>query len=143
MISTKIDVLFDTNILIYLLSGNIPYCWFKDEFGSKELGISVISYIEVLIGLKSGSEIVQVAHFLKEFAVIPLEESNVKELIALLQGTEKNNLRNKSFADIAIGSTALALNVPLFTNNSKDFTDLFGLEIIEFKQDMTSSLKHD
>jgi predicted nucleic acid-binding protein len=143
MISTKVDVLFDTNILIYILSGSISYRWFQEEFSSRELGISIISYIEILIGLKRGSEIVQVAHFLKEFAVIPLEETNVSELIVSLQGSEKNNLRNKNFADIAIGSTALALGVPLFTNNPKDFSDLYGLEVMEFTQDMTSSLKHD
>ncbi|HEC65764.1 MAG TPA: type II toxin-antitoxin system VapC family toxin [bacterium] len=125
-----IDILLDTNILIYSLEGQDKYIEFLNSLGTKRLGISVISYMEVLVGIDKQSDVKEGRELLSSFEVYPLDEEIGEAAAMALSSRKRKNLRDPKFADIMIAQTALHLRIPLITNNAKDFKGFKKLELI-------------
>ena len=104
---------FDTNILIDYLNGHSP--------AATELGrhtdkvISRITWMEVLIGLKSNSDEPPVRTFLGTFRTVDLSSPIIEEAIRLRR-TMKIKL-----PDAIIYATARIETCNLLTRNTKDF----------------------
>lgn len=125
-----IDLLVDTNVLIYFRGGHPTYLDFFGMIAEKSLGISVITFMEMLMGISDGPETAAMVQFLSSFEVVAVDMEIARETALWMRGKKLRSLRHSSLADAIIGQTALQLGVPLVTNNPKDFASLKGLEIL-------------
>ena len=113
--------LFDTNILIDYLNGIDDA---KAEVERYERpAISVISWIEVLVGTKSGLE-TATRKFLSSFERVELTEKIADQAVALRRAGKI------SVPDAIILATAQVENLILVTRNTKDFpADAPGIRV--------------
>jgi predicted nucleic acid-binding protein len=130
-IETSVDILLDTNIVIYI-AANDERCanFFDTSIQDRSVGLSVITYLEALSGVRHSAEERIIRDFLSTVTVIPLSLDIASASIPLFRSREKRGLRSPKFADILIASTAMVLGIPLLTNNPKDFRQFKGLEIL-------------
>jgi predicted nucleic acid-binding protein len=113
--------LFDTNILIDYLNGIEAAKAEVERYDSA--AISVITWIEVLVGTKAGLE-AATRKFLSTFERIEVTEK-MADKAALLQRAEKI-----SVPDAIILATAQLENLLLVTRNTKDFAaDAPGIRV--------------
>lgn len=126
----EIDVLLDTNIVIYLLNQEQRYIEFLYELRSKRFGMSVVSYIEVLVGISGQKEVDTANALLDQMEIVPLHTDVATQVATVLRKRTKLSMKDSKLADIVIAQTALALHVPLITNNAKDFAAFQDLELI-------------
>lgn len=124
----NIDALLDSNILIYAVKDQEKYVDIIATLGMT--GISVLSYMELFIGTHSAQEEAELASILREIVIIPLTQEISLAAVDSLKKRGHKSLRNAHVVDCAIAHTALALNVPLVTNNPKDFESFKGLQLI-------------
>jgi predicted nucleic acid-binding protein len=108
-------VIFDTNVLIYLSK----YILSPEKILIQKSAISVITKIEVL-GYKfnNSDEHDLLLNICNELRVFPLSDEIADAAINL-----RKNYRIK-LPDALIYATALVENLPLLTNNIKDFNSL-------------------
>ncbi len=126
-----IDAILDTNILIYLSKKSSPYLrFFKEELKGKQIGISVVSFVEFLIGAETKLEQAILRESLSSFEIFPLTTEIGFQCAMTLSKREKPSFKNPKIADIIIAQTALFHGVPLVTNNAKDFRSFRGLKLI-------------
>ena len=124
----NIDVIFDTNALIYIVAGKEKYVHLLDTLGFA--GISILSSMELSIGAKTVEEESSITSLLLDIEIIPLTQEIGLAAVASLRKRGKNSIRVPQLADTIIAHTALSLGVPLVTNNPKDFEAFEGLKLI-------------
>lgn len=113
--------LLDSNICIYLLKDLSPALTARvrgQAIGS--LVVSAITLAEIGIGARA-EEAPALRRFLEEVAVAPFDAAAAATYAAI-------PFRRGSF-DRLIAAHALALDVPLVTNNEADFADVPGLRV--------------
>ena len=107
-----VGALFDTNILIDYLN-NVGDA--RDELARyRSKAISVITWIEVLVGAKAGTELGTRA-FLDRFDLIGLDDRTAERAVELRR---QHGIR---LPDAVIWATAQIRAVLLVTRNTKDF----------------------
>lgn len=118
---------FDTNILIYHLNDALPEFAYERMIDLLIAGaaISVISRMEILGTPKATPQLHQAQGLLECFSEHALTEGVVKRVIELRQ---QHRIK---LPDAIIAATALELDVPLITRNSKDFAKLPSLKLID------------
>jgi predicted nucleic acid-binding protein len=110
-------VIFDTNVLIYLSK----YALKSERILVGDIAISVITKIETLgFPFKNKQEYDLLFAICGQLRTIPLTDLIVEETINL------RKLYRIKLPDAVIYSTALVENMPLLTNNIKDFQYLNG-----------------
>jgi len=110
-------LLLDTNILIDVLRGEPPaLAWLEQQ--ERPL-ISVISWIEVLVGCREG-ESGRVEAWLDTFPRLPLNDAIALESVRLRQ---RHGLK---IPDAIILATARCADLSLATRNSRDFPLALG-----------------
>ena len=127
---TPLDLLIDTNIVIYLINTDLKYTTFMEKFIGKRVGVSIVTYMEALIGATIDQYEKDIHQFFEKTEVIPLDVTIAQKCAAWLKESSHRNLRHPHLADIIIGHTALILGIPLVTNNPKDFASFKGLKLI-------------
>ena len=123
------DLLIDTNIIIYVSRGDVKYINYLDELNDKVLGVSVVTYMESLLGAKENLELMKTTLETK-FEIIEINKEISYKTVEVLAMRTKTSLKNPQFPDIVIANTAIHLNIPLVTNNPKDFKIFKDLEIL-------------
>jgi len=104
---------FDTNILIDYLAGKQPA---KDEIGHyQQPRISIITWIEVMVGANGKSEETRIRQFLNTFAIVPIDEQ-VAEAAVLLRREYRLKL-----PDALIWAAAKSRESLLITRNTRDY----------------------
>jgi predicted nucleic acid-binding protein len=106
---------FDTNILIDYLNGLEEAKRELDQFKTKQ--ISILTFIEVLVGSKSPEEEKTLRGFLSSFDVLELTAEIAKETVAI-----RKELRLK-VPDAIVYASARVHGCNLVTRNTKDFKD--------------------
>ncbi len=105
--------LFDTNILIDYLNGIAPAAeelrWYEEK------AISIISYIEVLVGAESGDEEDTLRSFLEAFHLVALDHEVANRAVVL-----RRDFRLK-LPDAVVYASAQREGCLLVTRNTKDF----------------------
>ena len=107
------NVVLDTNILIDFLQGHPP--------AKRELkrytrpAISIITWMEILVGAQSADEEEQLRNFLAQFHLLPIENDVAEQAVTLRQ---THRLR---LPDAIIWASAQARNTLLVTRNTRDF----------------------
>jgi predicted nucleic acid-binding protein len=110
-------LLLDTNILIDVLRGEaLALAWLE---GQQQPSISVITWIEVLVGCREG-ESSRVHDWLVGFPRLALDEAIATEAVGLRQ---RHGLK---IPDAIILATARCGNFTLATRNVKDFPLALG-----------------
>jgi tRNA(fMet)-specific endonuclease VapC len=132
------QVLIDTDILSMFFRGN-PYVVAQFQAylkASGQLGISIVTYYEILSGLKHRDAQKQLSLFQKfseQNAILPLTEQSVRvsaDLYATLrsQGTPVDDI------DLLIAGVAIANNLILVTHNQRHFSRIKALELQDWSQ---------
>jgi len=104
---------FDTNILIDYLLGKEPA---RDELNRFPTArISVITWIEVMVGARDLNQGLQLKKFLQRFELIPVDAA-VAETAAMLRNCYRLRL-----PDAVIWATAKVCDSILITRNTNDF----------------------
>ncbi len=105
----------DTNILIDYLNGSEKA---KAELNSfEELHISLITWMEILVGAAEGDEESEIREFLRRFRVQAVDEG-VAERAVDIRRRDKIRL-----PDAIIWATAQQLGALLVTRNTRDFPE--------------------
>lgn len=125
--------LLDTDICIYLIKQQderlIARC---ASFPSQELGLSVITYCELMFGVHHSQRLQQnqqaLQQFLRPFHILPLEEN-----VADCYGKARHALHEAGQMiganDLLIAAHALILKRTLVTNNTREFSRIPGLRV--------------
>ena len=108
-----VNAVVDTNILIDYLNGS-PKA--ERELNSFEkLHLSIVSWMEILVGAAEGDEESEIREFLRRFEVHPVHEG-IAERAVDIRRREKIRL-----PDAIIWATAQHLGLLLVTRNTRDF----------------------
>jgi len=124
-------MLFDTDVLIWYMRGNTKAAAIIEEFPAKS--ISVITYMELLQGVRNKDEIKLVRDFLKDldFVVIPLTENiGHRASVYMEQYCLKADM---CLSDALIAATAVENNLPVCTGNSRHYKPIGELQIKTFR----------
>jgi len=129
-------VMLDTNICIAIIKQKPPHTIkrFK-EYKVGEIGISWVTLAELEFGVAKSQSQEKNQAALDEF-VLPLEIANFDREAARVYGRMRAALENKGTLigslDMMIGAHALSLGVTLATNNSKEFSRIKGLTVVDW-----------
>ncbi|MDO8501615.1 MAG: type II toxin-antitoxin system VapC family toxin [Gemmatimonadaceae bacterium] len=107
------NAVLDTNILIDYLNGSADARRELDSFDT--IYISLISWMEILVGAAEGDEESEIREFLRRFRVHPVDEG-VAERAVEIRRRDKIRL-----PDAIIWATAQHLGLLLVTRNTRDF----------------------
>lgn len=107
------NAVVDTNILIDYLNGSSKAKHELDAF--ETVYISLISWMEILIGAVEGEEESAIREFLGRFQVHPVDAAVAERAVAIRR---HNEIR---LPDAIIWATAQQLGILLVTRNTRDF----------------------
>lgn len=114
------SAVFDTNILIDYLKG-IPQARATIESYGNSPSISIVTWMEVMVGAKHNDQEQQTRYFLSGFEILPVNQTVAEHSVALRQ-----QYGMKLPDAIILASTHISAR-KLITRNSKDFKDLPGV----------------
>jgi len=124
-------MLFDTDILIWVLRGYAKASRLIDRTGSRST--SIVSYMELLQGAQDRKEVRDIKRFLRNngFHVLPLS-ANIGHRAAIY--VEEYGLKvDIGPADALIAATAVENDLPLVTANTRHFSVIEELEVKAFR----------
>jgi len=111
----RLSLLFDTNILIDYLRGLKEAADLLDSVRDRR--ISVITWMEVLVGAEGAAEDATLRGFLASFRIVELDAPVAAAAVAV-----RRRLRVK-LPDAIVYASALATNCTFVTRNTKDFPE--------------------
>jgi len=124
-------IVFDSNMIIY--AADPRYGSLRRLIEEGECVVSAISKVEVLGYHKiEPEEVVIFNEFFRFMKQIPVTDEVLDKAVALRQQ------KNTSVCDAVIGATALLFGAELYTRNTKDFTLIPGLRIVNPLDEETS-----
>ncbi|MDA8164802.1 MAG: type II toxin-antitoxin system VapC family toxin [Desulfobacteraceae bacterium] len=127
-------VLLDTNICIYLINPRSEHKEaVREHFLAHQpgdIGISAITLAELEYGVENSRQPEKNRQALEEFTV-PLEVLPFNDRAAAAYGKIRAALRKQPIGplDILIAAHALALEIPMVTNNTSEFERVPGLTL--------------
>jgi len=107
------NAVVDTNILIDYLNGSTKARAELNRF--ERLSISVVTWMEVLVGVERGGAEDDVRAFLRRFDVQPVDAGIAERAVDVRRS------RRIRLPDAIIWATAMQLGVVLVTRNTRDF----------------------
>ncbi|MFH1539881.1 MAG: type II toxin-antitoxin system VapC family toxin [bacterium] len=124
-------MLFDTDVLIWAFRGKEKAAKIIED--TPERYVSVITYMELMQGVRNQQESSAIKSFLSDyFHMLPLTE-NIGHRAAIYM--EEYGLKaGMRLADALIAATAVENNIPLCTGNRKHYRVINELSIKHFKQ---------
>jgi hypothetical protein len=121
-------ILVDTDILIKVYRGDSKLRKILDS-NQNNLAVSVITWFELMGGLKTRQRIIDLNKQMKAFTVIHLSEKISIKSLSLYQ----KYLRNKKIGlpDALIAATAIIHNLELLTDNRQDYDFINEMKLFE------------
>lgn len=115
-------MLFDTDVIIWALRGNNRAAKVIDR--EESLHLSVVSYMELLQGVRDKRELHSAKMFLSDlgFQIVPLSENVGHRASIYLE--EYALSTNLGVADALIAATAAENEITLCTGNGKDYRSI-------------------
>jgi predicted nucleic acid-binding protein len=123
-------VLIDTDVLIWYMRGNEKA--FALIEGLNGFSISVVTYMELVQGMKNKKELIslrQALHGWNARILYLSEDVSAKAMFFVEQHFLSHSLE---LADALIGATAIAHGLPLLTGNDKHYKVMAGIELKKF-----------
>ncbi len=124
-------MLFDTDVLIWYLRGNIKSAKLIQETAGKK--ISAVGYMELLQGARNKAEIKVIRSFLKEaaFETLPITENiGYRASVYMEEYCLKTGM---CMADALLAATAAENQLILCTGNGKHYKAITEVELKIFK----------
>ena len=124
-------MIIDTDVLIWYMRGNERAYQLIEKL--TEFSISVITYMELVQGMRNKNELNSLRKALHVWNTKILylsEEISAKAMFLVEQHYLSHSLQ---LADALIGSTAIHYGLPLVTANDKHYKIIKGLKIKKFK----------
>lgn len=124
-------MLVDTDVLIWHLRGYRQAAQRLDRF--PELTLSVISYLELIQGMRNKAELAAVQKMLalRKADVLPLTGAITQRAVRLMETLTLSH--GLQLADALIAATAIEHSLTLLSGNIKHFSSVEGLQIEHFK----------
>lgn len=113
---------FDTNILIDLFSGHQQAAKVMEQYPINR-GISLMTWIEVMVGAKKHGQEMRTREVLEAFDVLPISAAVAERSVMMRQQ------HGMKLPDAIILATAQVNSRLLVTRNSKDFAGISGVTI--------------
>jgi len=125
------DLLVDTDILIDVARGIEGAIAQLAHWESEQrVGVSVITYMELLVGCRNKREQRAVKRFIKRFELVAIDAEISEKAIALLAKYRLSH--GLLIADALIAATAMVRGVPLASKNQRDYRFIEGLELLPY-----------
>lgn len=121
----------DTDVLIWYMKGNQNA--YKTIENSKLFSISVVTYIELVQGMRDKNELNNLRRALNAWGTKILyisEEISIKAMFFVEQHFLSHSIQ---LADALIGATAISYGLPILTGNDKHYKILKDLQIKKFR----------
>ena len=129
-------VMLDTNTCIAIIKRKPPQALNRfNAYKVGEIGISWVTLAELEFGVAKSQYLEKNQAALDEF-VLPLEIANFDRDTATVYGRVRATLEKKGTPigslDMMIGAQALAQGVTLATNNTREFSRIKGLNLVDW-----------
>ena len=124
-------MVIDTDVLIWYMKGNEKA--YKTIENSKNFFISVITYMELVQGMRNKNELNNLRnalHVWNSKILYISEEISVKAMFFVEQHYLSHSIQ---LADALIGATAIAYGLPILTCNDKHYKILKDVRIKKFR----------
>lgn len=124
-------MIIDTDVLIWYMRGNDQA--YRVIEGSRGFFLSVISYMELVQGMRDKKELISLRKALHSWdtkIIYISEEISVKAMFYVEQHYLSHSLQ---LADALIGATAISCGLPLLTGNNRHYRVLKDLQVKRFK----------
>ena len=124
-------MVIDTDVLIWYMKGNQNA--YKTIEDSKRFSISVVTYMELVQGMRDKNELNNLRRALNAWGSKILyisEEISVKAMFFVEQHFLSHSIQ---IADALIGATAISHGLPILTGNDKHYKILKDLQIKKFR----------
>jgi len=124
-------MLFDTDILISVFRGNVRAADLLDKFDDRQL--SIISFMELIQGVRDKRELKMIKSFLSDFAfqLLPLTENiGHRASIYMEEYSLRTGLR---MADALIAATAVENHATLSSGDQRHYKVIKDLDIRSFR----------
>jgi len=131
-------VMLDTNTCIAIIKRKPPQVLKRfTAYKVGDIGISWVTLAELEFGVAKSQHLEKNQEALDEF-VLPLEVANFDRESARVYGRIRAMLEKKGTPigslDMVIGAHALSLGVALATNNTREFSRIKGLTVVDWLQ---------
>ncbi len=123
-------MIIDTDVLIWYMRGNEKA--YKDIENTKNFFISVITYMELVQGMRNAKELNYLRKALHTWNAQVLyisEDISAKAMFYIEQHFLSHSLQ---LADALIGATAVAYSFPIFTGNDRHYKIIKDIQIKRF-----------
>ena len=124
-------MVIDTDVIIWYMKGNQKA--YKTIENSKNFFISVVTYMELVQGMRNKKELNNLRKALHDWNSKILyisEEISVKAMFFVEQHYLSHSIQ---LADALIGATAVAYGLPILTSNDKHYKILKDVQIKKFR----------
>jgi predicted nucleic acid-binding protein len=121
-------VLCDTNIFIHAFNGRQDTIDRLQEIGLEQVGLSVITVMELYQGMSNKVELAQLKRKIRYYDVVDIDVAISKLATTLIENFKLSH--GLQIPDAIIGATATIYQIPFFTYNTKDFDFIPGIKLI-------------
>src|SRR5210317_1598356 len=124
-------MVIDTDVLIWYMRGNQKA--YKAVENSKHFFISVVTYMELVQGMRNKNELNNLRralHVWDSKILYISEEISVKAMFFVEQHYLSHSIQ---LADALIGATAIVYRLPILTGNDKHYKILKDMQIKKFR----------
>ena len=125
-------MLIDTDVIIWYMRGNQNALKALEKH--KSFTVSVVTYMELVQGMRNKNELVALRRALKSWGtkiIYITEEISSKAMFYVEQHYLSHSMQ---LADALIGATAVAHGIPLFTGNTKHYKTVKEIKLSKFEQ---------
>ena len=124
-------MIFDTDVLIWYLRGNLKAT--ETVIQSLPFSISIVTYIELLQGMRNKQEMMQMKKAFKQMKIriIPINESISLRAAEFVESYGLSN--SMEMADALIAATCIEENKALLTGNDKHYKVIGNLQTNIFR----------
>ena len=124
-------MLIDTDVIIWYMRGNTSSLKALEK--NKGFSISVVTYMELVQGMRDKNELAALRKALKSWGtqlIYITEEISSKAMFYVEQHYLSHSMQ---LADALIGATAVLHGLPLLTGNGRHYKVIKELELLKFK----------
>ena len=123
--------LIDTDILIDAARGTQEAVDYLADLAANDVpAISVITKMELIVGCRNKTELRDLAQFLRQFQIIPLDAATGDKSTELLRDTRLSH--GLLIPDSLIAATALVLGAPFISENQRDYRFIVGFHLLAY-----------
>jgi len=124
-------MLIDTDVIIWYMKGN--HNAHKIIHESKEFSLSVVTYMELVQGMRNKIELITLRKALKAWntSIIPITEEISNRAMFYVENHYLSH--SAQLADALIAATAVSYGKSIVTSNIKHYKTLKNIQIIKFK----------